>query len=133
MRISKENEVKIKQLITAKATVAKIKGAVHFLNESNNPCTDKGVRNYLATLGYTAIRVTNFISDYYARLKEGELGVKEFKAIISGASANTIKHEKHYDNIRVLCNAIRNNALGNAALSLPSDKVQPAKMLKGGK
>lgn len=108
LKINKENEETIKQLIASKATVAKIKGATHYLNDGT--ATDLEVRNYLSGLGYTSIRATNFISDYYARLEASELDAKEFKGIIDVASANVIKHEKHYDNIRLLCNKIRTQA-----------------------
>lgn len=121
LKINEKGTLEIKALITAKATVAKIKGAVHYLNEAGKEATDLDVRDYLAGIGYASIRATNFIADYYERLTQSELSSSEFKQIINVASANVIKHEKHYDNIRLLCNEIRRQAI---ALAKEADNLE---------
>lgn len=111
LKLNVVNEKAVKALISDNKDVAKIKGAVHYLNEATDKATDKEVVAYLLKHGYTAPkRATNFRGALYDLLAKREVKEKEFNDLIADASDNTLNNRKHFNAIRELCNEVRANA-----------------------
>ena len=134
LKITKDNEATLRLLVKEGANVAKIKGAVHYLNESSERATDKEVIALLGKYGYIAPkRATNFRGNLYELLEDGTLSEADFKELLVDASDNTIVNRKHYDAIRLLCNNVRSNAINDKNAFAKADaKIKDEAKAKGG-
>lgn len=111
LKINAKDEATIKSLIKDGALVAKVKGAVHFLNEGKERATEKEVIAYLGKYGFIAPkRSNNFRSSLYELLVKGDLNEAGFNDLLVDASDNTLNNRKHFNAIRELCNTVRTNA-----------------------
>jgi hypothetical protein len=53
---------------------------------------------------------SGFRSELYAKLKASDVTASEFAKLLATASDNVKKYESHYEEIRILVNAVRANA-----------------------